>query len=68
VITELLPQPLPHLSLDEVGQQRAGTLLLLLLLRTSRRSSVRRRGPDTISRPPSAVPASPLTTSAPDGG
>jgi hypothetical protein len=30
VITELLPQPLLRLSLDEVGWRRAGTLPLLL--------------------------------------
>jgi hypothetical protein len=30
MITELLPQPLLRLSLDEVGRWRAGTLPLLL--------------------------------------
>jgi hypothetical protein len=30
VITELLPQPQLHLSLDEVGRRRASALLLLL--------------------------------------
>jgi hypothetical protein len=33
VITKLLPQPLLCLSLDEVGQRRAGTLPLLLRMR-----------------------------------
>jgi hypothetical protein len=63
VITELLPQPLLRLSLDEVGQRRSGTLPLLL--RMCRGSDVRRRGPGTINRAPSAVPTSCLTTSAP---
>jgi hypothetical protein len=50
MITELLPQPLLHLSLDEVGRRRAGTLLLLL--RTCRRSGVRRQGPGAVGWAP----------------
>jgi hypothetical protein len=72
VITELLPQPLLRLSLNEVGRRHAG--MLPLLLRTCRGaaqssgSGVRRRGPGTISRAPSAAPSRPLTTSAPVRG
>jgi hypothetical protein len=56
VITELLPQPLLCLSLDEVGRRRVGTLPPLL--RTyhgaarSWESSARRRGPGDVGWAP----------------
>jgi hypothetical protein len=72
VVTELLPQLLLGLGLDEVGWRRAGMLPLLLRMRggatRSWKGGVRRRGPGTISRAPSAAPPLPLTTSTPVEG
>jgi hypothetical protein len=46
VVTELLPEPLLRLGLDEVG--RRGVDMLPLLLQARRGSSARRRGPDAV--------------------
>jgi hypothetical protein len=46
MVTELLPQPLLRLGVDEVG--RWGVGMLPLLLRARRGSSARRRGPDAV--------------------
>jgi hypothetical protein len=56
VITELLPQPMLLLSLDEVGRRRADALPLLLWTcrgaTQSWESSARRRGPGAVTRAP----------------
>jgi hypothetical protein len=46
VVTELLPEPLLRLGLDEVG--RWGVGMLPLLLQAPCGSSARRRGPDAV--------------------
>jgi hypothetical protein len=46
VVTELLPEPLLRLGLDEVSRRAVG--MLTLLLQAHRGSSARRRGPSAV--------------------